>query len=200
MRELIEVQEIPPTFFSKNVRDIYRPSDFRLKKKRSGKKPKKRVERPLKLTKQQRRDLNSRQRAALTNYIELGMGNDKKKQAGIEAGYSPTTAVSRVNNILSLASVQTKIQKALEDVGVSDEKIADVILEGLSAKHPLAPKQKDYHAISKFVHEANTLKANYPPQRIKVDTEQKILIVNISSEDAKALAKYQRMRGEDVGV
>lgn len=140
--------------------------------------------------------LNGRQKATLNDLMKKGETGDlstaAKKEAGLVGGYSETYAVQAVNRLLE----RKPILDALEKAGVTDEKIAHVILGGLSAEHPLAKGKKDYHAIAKFVSEANRIKDNYPPTRVEQKKQEQVLIVQVTGQDIAALEKVKSMRGQ----
>lgn len=171
-----------------------RPRLIRIRAKKPGKKPKKRVERPAKLSSRERNELSLRQRKALKNYFS---GDMSKQEAGIAAGYAPGSAVPAINTALTTPAGQRVMEKALKKAGVDEDTIADVIKDGLSAKHPFKPEQADWHARHKFVQEATKILDGYPATKVKQEGEHKVLHVHLTAEDAKAFNKYQRMREGD---
>jgi len=134
------------------------------------------------------RKLNPRQKEALANYLEMGCKN--KKLAATMAGYSPNNAINDMNRILS----RKPIVDALKKRGVTDDKIAEVIAQGLQAKHPFKPKKKDFHAIDKFVKEANRLLNNYPP--VKIESQEKVVHIHLTMDDFAAYESYKKLRAE----
>jgi len=128
--------------------------------------------------------LDKRQKKALENYFVKGMS---KRQSGIQAGYSPTNT-SSMNKLIA----RKPIIESLEKAGLTDDRLAEIIEEGTKATHPFKPEQKDFHAIDKFVKEANRIKDNYPAT--KIQSEQKIINIHLTGEDFKAVKQVEEMR------
>lgn len=134
--------------------------------------------------------LTQMQKKALANKFELGMGN---KQAALEAGYSESNA----HKILPALMKRKPIVEALHKKGISDDKIAQVIADGLDAMHPLKPNQPDHNARAKFVREANSILDNYPPKKIQQD--QRVIEIHLTGDDMRAIQKYEEMRKDHAG-
>ncbi|KKK93028.1 hypothetical protein LCGC14_2697000, partial [marine sediment metagenome] len=83
--------------------------------------------RPRKIRDMGMRALNKQQKQALENYSNLGATPEVKKAAAIEAGYSEGYAVKAMDGLLQ----SRPIVQALEKAGGTDEKIAQVMFEGL---------------------------------------------------------------------
>lgn len=139
--------------------------------------------------------LSKRQQDALANVMNAGaVDRPAKRQAGIAAGYSETYAIQGVEKALERKSIIDALERHL----VTDDKIARVIAGGLEAMHPLTEgKQPDWHARDKFVKEANRIKDNYPPTRVKGQFDVRSVEVHLTTEDYKASQKYAKMRGDD---
>jgi len=144
------------------------------------------------------RKINKKQKKALKGLLEAHKEgrditlNSVKKEIGINSGYSETYAVQAVNKALARKPVAV----ALEKVGVTDEFIAKTIKEGMTEpRHPKNPDMKDYHAIDKFVKEANRLKDNYPAT--KIEAEQKVVHIHLTGEDVAAMERFKSIRGKD---
>ena len=135
--------------------------------------------------------LNERQKRALQLYSEMGARPENKKAAGIAAGYTSSSATSCVSNALKQKPIINELGKA----GVTNEKIAKTISEGLEATHPMSKENKaDFNARSKFVSEANKIMDNYPAKKIKI--EERGVIVHLSTDDETAIKQFYNMRGE----
>lgn len=139
--------------------------------------------------------LTRRQKDSLRELMRLGkQGRDitspvVKREAALNAGYSKTYAPQVVDKLLG----RKPIVKELEKMGVTDEMIAKVIKEGMTKpKNPKNIALKDYHAIHKFVQEANKLRDNYPAQ--KLETESKVIYIHLTTEDYKALDRYKKFK------
>ena len=135
------------------------------------------------------RSLTKKQRKALTNYMEQGFkGQRKALEAAGYSGLNPTRDMKRL-------MVRKPIIAHLKKKGVTDEKIAKVMAEGLGAMHPMRPKVPDHHARAKFVSEANRIFGNYAPTKIQSD--ERIININLTEEDMKALQKFRELRKTD---
>ena len=139
------------------------------------------------------RQLNQQQRDALKNYKNLGAVPEVKKDAAVAAGYSEPYAVKVMDKLLQSRSIVAALEKA----GGTDEKIAQVMIEGLESEHPLKPGRKDPHAIHKFVQEANKVKGNYAPTKIQTEGKQQVMVVHLTAGNIEAFDKFKRMRGEE---
>jgi hypothetical protein len=133
--------------------------------------------------------LTKKQRKALTNYMEQGFRGQKKAlEAAGYSGLNPSRDMKRL-------MVRKPIIVELEKMGVTDEKLAQVITDGLDAHHPMKPELADHHARIKFVSEANRVLDNYPAT--KFQHEERIFNINLSEEDVKALQKLSELRKND---
>lgn len=137
--------------------------------------------------------LNERQRKTLSGIMEAGKIDAATKRAAAEAaGYAPSHAIERANNVLR----RRPIVERLEKHGVTDDKLAGLIAKGLDANHPLADGDKpDWHARHKFVQEANKLKDNYPATKVKQEMEGRVVHLHLTMDDAAAADKFRKMRG-----
>jgi len=133
--------------------------------------------------------LTKKQRKALTIYMEQGFKN--KRQALEAAGYSGLNPSRDMKRLMARKPIIAHLKKK----GVTDEKIAQVIADGLEAMHPMRPKLPDHHARVKFVSEANRIKDNYPAT--KFQSEERIITINLSEEDVKSLQKYYELTRND---
>lgn len=148
----------------------------------------------IRLNRRDVRELNGRQMKALKNYVELGATVDVKHEAAVAAGYPPATATAAMNRVLEHPVVHRKIVDALDQAGVTDEKIATVIAGGLDAHHPFRPKYKDWATIEKFARQANQLRDNFPETRIRTQSETRQIVINMSIEDAASYKRYLELQ------
>jgi hypothetical protein len=139
--------------------------------------------------------LTKKQRDALNAYVEMGCDPSKMGQAAVAGGYSEKSGTQSLSNTLAKPFVQRAIVKALEEKGVTLDKIAGTIAEGLEAKHPFKPKQKDFHAIHKFVVEAGKMHDVYPATKVRQEIDKREVHIFLTTDDAKAFEKFSRMRG-----
>jgi phage terminase small subunit len=150
--------------------------------------------------------LTLRQRAALRNFVEAGLDPSKKAECARDAGYSPTTTGQAIDNVLSKPFIRQRIAEALEKAGVSYDKIATVIAEGLKAEHPTAALRftedghfyapKDYNAIARFLREAIDLHDLRPETKVYKQVDKRTVTIHLTAADDEALEKYRRMRKE----
>jgi hypothetical protein len=134
--------------------------------------------------------LTKKQRKALTIYMEQGFKGQKKAlEAAGYSGLNPTRDMKRL-------MARKPIIALLEKKGVTDDKLAQVIADGLEANHPMKPDLPDHHARIKFVSEANRIFGNYAPT--KIQSEERIFNINLSEEDVKALLKFYELWKNDV--
>ena len=160
-----------------------------------------------KIPKSEIRLLTMRQRDAMKNYIEAGLDPSKKAECERDAGYAPSASGQAIDNVLSKPFIRQRIAKALEDAGVSYDRIASVIAEGLEAKHPTAElrfdpttgkvyEAKDYNAIARFLREAIDLHDLRPETKIRKEIDKRTVTIHLTGDDYAALDKYRRMRKE----
>gem|GEM_PF-7062977 len=121
-----------------------------------------------------------------------------KKAAGIKAGYSPTCAKDRTNHALELAAGHELFQKEMEEQGLSTERLVEILAEGLEAKHPIKPENKDFRTIHAFWHDAVKIRDGFPATKINQKTEGRHVHVHITPDDTAAVEKFRRMRGIEV--
>lgn len=123
----------------------------------------------------------------------LAMGIQRKKEAAMKAGFSESHAVRVIDNMII---GRKELLDELEKQGATQERLAEVMVEGLDATHPMSKEdKKDYKAIVKFVSEINKIKDNYPPK--KISSEEKIININLSKDDLIALEEYKRLRQQE---
>ncbi len=139
------------------------------------------------------RQLNKQQRDALKKYDEFGAQPEKKKDAAMAAGYAEGYALKAMDNLLQCRPIVAALEKA----GGTDERIAQVIVDGLESEHPLKPGRKDPHAIHKFVQEVNKVKGNYAPTKISTENKSEVMVVHLTAGNIKEFDKFVRMRGMD---
>lgn len=184
--------------------------DYRKSHRFCGRKPKKEELRRKgllgKIPKSEMMLLTMRQRAALKNFVEAGLDPSKKAACAIAAGYSPTHQGQPIDNVLSKPFIRQRIAEALEKAGVSYDRIASVIAEGLNAEHPTAEARttedgstyvpKDYNAIARFLREAIDLHDLRPETKVHKEIDKRTVTIHLTGDDYAALDKYRRMRKE----
>lgn len=187
--------------------------EYRKSHRFGGRKPKKEELRRKgllgKIPKSEIRLLTMRQRDAMKNYIEAELDPSKKVACAVAAGYSPTTSGQAIDNVLSKPFIRQRIAEALEKAGVSYDKIATVIAEGLNALHPTADIRfdpetgetyipKDHTAIERYLRDAIDLHDLRPETKIHKQVDKRTMTIHLTGDDYAALDKYRRMRKEAV--
>ena len=140
--------------------------------------------------------LTDRHKQALTNLVVMGI--DKKKKAGLAAGFSESGVGKVMDKLLARRQIVKKIEEicqALYGKG-ADEKVAEVLVEQLEAVYPLAKgERKKNLAIISAVKEINKIMGHYPPK--KVDTREVGLYVHYTQDDGTATKQYRELTDED---
>jgi hypothetical protein len=159
-----------------------------------------------KIPKSEIRLLTMRQRDAMKNYIEASLDPSKKAECERNAGYAPSANGNAIDNVLAKPFIRQRIAEALEKAGVSYDKIATVIAEGLEAEHPTAGARtrkdgstyipKDNTAVERFLRDAIDLHDLRPETKIRKEINKRTVTIHLTSADHEALNKYRRMRKE----
>jgi phage terminase small subunit len=156
----------------------------------------------VKVPKMELMTLRKQQRDALGHYMALGMDTSKKTEAGVAAGWSASCAAQNLNRVLAKPFVQQMMVEALEKHGVTLDRFAEVIADGLDARHPMAApdengdRPKDFHAIHKFAVTGLELNDAFPAKKSQLDVNKRVVTINLTSDDHAAFDKFQRMRKE----
>lgn len=137
------------------------------------------------------RALDKRQRMALKIFEKNGATPEVKKESAVEAGYSERYALEAMDKLLQCRPIVAALEKA----GGTDERIAQVMVEGLESEHPLKPGRKDPHAIHKFLQEHNKVKGNYAPTKIESENRSKVMVVHLTAGSIENFNKFKKMRG-----
>lgn len=146
--------------------------------------------------------LDARKKQALMNLLEKGppFTSEKKRDAGIEAGFSdkPSVAVRAMDRILARKPIFDLLDKESEKKyeKKADEKVAEALVESLEATHPLSKDdKKDYKAIVNAAKEINKVRDNYPPKR--VDIREMVFNVHWTGDDVRAAEEYKELVSEE---
>jgi len=169
------------------------PCNIRVKEKKPGVKPKEKKPSPLKLSPKARRELSIKQRKALKGVFE----GKSKKQAGLEAGFSEKYAIQGVNHALEIASGNQDFVKAMEKQGITSDRLAEVLSEGLAAKNPFRPKQKDFKVIHSFWQDAVRIMDAFPASKIQQKNESRHIHLFLTKADYDAVEKYKKLNQDD---
>lgn len=170
---------VPVCFMNRNEKYLHKIRTFRVR-------PKKR--KSLQTMGVSRMD--KRQKRALEKIIENPLASNRS--IGIDAGYSPTNASMAVGRLKS----RRKIVKALEKKGVNDDRVAEVMAEGLESENPFRPGTKDHNTILGYVKEINRVMDNYPPTRVQSESKQAIMHIHFTSQSLKNHDKFGKLRGQ----
>lgn len=164
-----------------------RRENFRFKKKRGGAKKK-----------------------PLNRGIETLTEKQKRVMEGKMEGLSTTAAVQRAYGyhggpLVKAANAllaRKPIIDALESKGVTDEKIAEKIADGLEAEKTVVIgkgeyiTEPDHSARVQYLKEANRVRDNYPA--IKVEKEEKVVHISLTGDDVRAIEQFHGMRKAEV--
>lgn len=156
--------------------EVIRPRQEKRKKKS---KKKKMVDKGIK-------KLTGQERRALQNYMEQGF--TKPRKAVVAAGLPAGTAVARMRALMSRKPILAELEK----VGITDEKIANVMADTMEAVMEKNRGFPDHSSRMKAVIEANKIKDNYPAQKVQLD--ERIITINLTGEDTVMLQKFIDMR------
>ena len=164
------------------------PRTIRIKIKKPGRKPLKDLP-YLKLPPQHQQALDN---------LAL-MGFDKKKDAAVYAGIPEHNALRTMDSLLVRRKpVLKKLEEACQALyrKGTDEKVAEVLVDGLDAIHPLAKgERKDNLAILGAAKEINKLSDNYPAK--KVDVREMGVHLVFGAADIKAAKEYRELTKDD---
>jgi hypothetical protein len=140
--------------------------------------------------------LTDRHKQALTNLVVMGI--DKKKKAGLAAGFSESGVGKVMDKLLARRQIVKKIEEicqALYGKG-ADEKVAEVLVEMFEAVHPLAKgERKDNLAILGAAKEINKISDNYPSK--KIDTREMGFHVHFTQDNGTAAKKYRELTADE---
>ena len=140
--------------------------------------------------------LPDRHKQALKNLAVMGI--DKKKEAGLDAGFLESSVSKTMNKLLERRPIVGKIEEkcqAKHNKG-ADEKVAEVLVDQLDAIHPLAKgEMTDNLAVISAAKEINKIKDNYPPKR--VDVREMGFHLHFTQDDITAAKKYRELTDED---
>ena len=135
--------------------------------------------------------LTLRQKKFVKKFIETG----NQAKAAMLAGYSQPGEGSYLTK---QPKIQTALQVALDNAGLTDVKVADLLKEGSKAyyvKKDGGRKYPDFHARDKSVDKIIKIKGGYAPEKHEV-MEKKLVII-LSPEmrrgliDAKAVTEAE---------
>jgi len=168
------------------------PCTIRVKEKKPGK-PKEHKPSPLKLSAKAKKELSVKQRKALKGVFE----GKNKKQAGLAAGFSENYAIQGVNRALEIASGNKDFVDAMEKQGITLDRLASVLDEGLEAKNPFRPKRKDFKVIHSFWQDAVKIMDAFPASKIQQQTEARHVHLLLTKADYDAVEKYKKLNQDD---
>ncbi len=126
-------------------------------------------------TRRRMRPLSVRERKLIKQIPDIIAG--KPMSAALQdAGFSETTAKKQQKRIIGNSRFQAAIQKAFEKAGISDNKLIQVMKEGLQATKVISTMTKDFikvpdHATRhKYLDTAYKLRGDYPAEKRHVDS------------------------------
>lgn len=137
---------------------------------------------------------NRKQKKFVKKLVETG-GNVARATdlAGYEHGYG--------YHLMKQPKIQTELQVALENAGLTDDTIADKIEEGQQAtyvKKDGGTEYPDYHARHKYVDMQIKIGGGYAPEKHEIKQEK--LVVILSPELRKGLIDAEAMTEDEMEV
>ena len=137
---------------------------------------------------------NPKQKKYAKKYVETG-GNVAK--ATDLAGYAPGHGY----HLMKQPKIQTEIQKALVDAGLTDNTAAERIEEGQKAMYVKKDKGKEYpdwHARHKYLDMQIKIGGGYAPEKHEIKQER--LVVILSPELRKGLIDAEAITEDEMEV
>jgi len=137
---------------------------------------------------------NRKQKKFVKKLVETG-GNIA--QATDLAGYAPGHGY----HLMKQPKIQTELQLALENAGLTDDTIADKIKEGQEATYVKKDGGKpypDYHARHKYVDMQIKVGGGYAPEKHEIRQEK--LVVILSPELRKGLLDAEALTEDEMEV
>lgn len=118
-------------------------------------------------------------------FVKNRLAGDNKAVAARKAGFVSEGYGSFLEK---QSHIQTMLQKALEAKGLTDDKVADKLAEGLESfyvKKDGGTKYPDFHAQEKYLVDLIKIKGGFAPEKHEV-TEKRIVLI-MSPEFKKGL-------------
>lgn len=131
-------------------------------------------------------------------FVEAVARTGEIGKSAISSGYHRTYG----SQLMGMPKIQTALQKALEEKGVDDNKLALKLKQGLNAK--TAPKKEggkqypDHYIRHKFLETAIKIKGGFAPEKHEIEHKQ--IILNITAETIKGLKDAKAITEEEAEV
>ena len=140
-------------------------------------------------------DLTIQQNLALKYFFSGKTKNKAARMAGFK-GAGPGV----VNRALATAAGNQLLREAMENLEITPTHLMEVLKEGLDAKHPFKPDQKDFHAIDKFLDKAIKIQDGYPASKMNVkgDVDHRHVHIHLTRKDDEQAESFAKMRGIDI--
>ena len=130
-------------------------------------------------------------------FLRNRMTGLNKRQAAIQAGYSPGTASIMAKRLTDKLACNRYFMEEAHRQGLTVEAIIGELKRGLlEARHPLHPDQPDNFNRRGFMDIAMKLFGAYAPTKIEMDVQKKEYKIVITPEIIERLERYNRQRAE----
>ncbi len=132
-----------------------------------------------------------KQKAFLRNRV-AGMN---KRQAAIQAGYSPATASLMAKRLTDKLECNRYFMEEAHRQGLTVEAIIRELKRGATeAMHPLRPDQPDNYNRRGYTDLAMKLFGAYSPTKVDLDVRKREYTIQITPEILERLERYERQR------
>lgn len=147
------------------------------------------------LNEEELNDLTIQQNQALKNYFSGMTKNKAAKMAGFK-GSGPGV----VNRALETVVGNQALRDAMEELELTPKHMMQVLKDGLDAKHPFKPDEKDQHAIHKFFQDGIKILDGYPASKLNVkgDVDHRHVHIHLTRKDDEQAERFAKMRGIDI--
>jgi hypothetical protein len=134
-----------------------------------------------------------KQKAFLRNRL-AGMN---KRQAAIQAGYSPATASIIAKRLTDKLECNRYFLEEAHRQGLTVEAIIGELKRGVTeAMHPLRPDQPDNYNRRGYTDLALKMFGAYVPAKVEMDIQKKVASIVLSPEILERLERHERMQAE----
>jgi phage terminase small subunit len=130
-------------------------------------------------------------------FLRNRMAGMNKRQAAIQAGYSPATASLMAKRLTDKLACNRYFMEEAHRQGLTVEAIISELKRGVTkAMHPLRPDQPDNYNRRAFLDIAMRLFGAYAPTKIDMDIKKQEAKIIITPEILERLERYNRQRAE----
>ena len=130
-------------------------------------------------------------------FLRNRMAGLNKRQAAIQAGYSPATASLMAKRLTDKLACNRYFMEEAHRQGLTVEAIIGELKRGVTeAMHPLRPDQPDNYNRRGYTDLALKLFGAYAPTKIDMDIKKQEAKILITPEIIERLERYNRQRAE----